>query len=79
MASGTLSAITENGTTLSVSVVINGATYTVVISRTVFDTYLTNAEKQAFVVAMLTTARRTNRQYENIYPALIGSVLTIPD
>jgi hypothetical protein len=79
MANGTLTAITENGVNLLFEVTINGVKYVAIVSKAVFDALPTNVDKQNYVVAIISNNRRTSRQYENIYPALIGSALVIPD
>jgi hypothetical protein len=79
MANGTITAITENTVNLSFSVTINGAVYTAVVSKAVFDALATNADKQNYVISVLSTVRRTARQYEAIYPALIGAAVVVPD
>jgi proline racemase len=79
MANATITAITENVGNLSVSVAIGGATYTAIVPKASFDAMATTADKQNYIIAVLAASRRVNRLYENIYPALIGAVIVIPD
>jgi hypothetical protein len=79
MANGTITAITENTVNLSFTVTIGGALYTASVPKILFDALLTNADKQAYVINVLSGVRRNNRQYETIYPALIGAAIVIPD
>lgn len=79
MATGTITSIQENGINIIFSVTINGAVYSAVISKVIFDALLTNLDKQNFIISVLTAARRGNRIYENIYATLIGNAIIIPD
>jgi hypothetical protein len=79
MANGIIKSITENGLTLSISVEIGGAIYSVLVKKSEFDALPDNASKQAYVITLLTSSRRSVRQYENIYPALVGTTIVIPD
>ena len=79
MAIATVTRVIENTVTLVFEVNIGGALYSATIAKTVFDALLTNLDKQNYVISVLTLVRRTNRQFENIYPALVGSIITVPD
>ena len=79
MASGTITSITENGIFLNFQVTIGSAVYVAIISKIVFDALATNLDKQNYVIGVIANSRRISRLYENIYPTLIGNVITIPD
>jgi hypothetical protein len=79
MANATITSIVENGIGLSVSVNIGGATYSATVPKALFDALPTNADKQNYIISLLAGSRRNSRQYENVYPALIGAVIVIPD
>lgn len=79
MANGTVSSITENVTNLIFEVTIGGAKYSAIVPKNVFDALPANIDKQNYVISVIANNRRTNRQYEDIYPALIGAALVIPD
>ena len=79
MATATISKIVENSNTLMFEVNIGGALYNAIVLKTVFDALLTNLDKQNYVISILTLVRRTNRQFENTYPTLIGTTVIVPD
>lgn len=79
MATGAITSIKENGENLIFSVTINAAVYSVVVSKLIFDALPTNLAKQNFIINVLSTARRINRLYEDIYITLIGNAIVIPD
>lgn len=79
MASGTITSIKENGLLLTFTVDVAGAMYKVITSKAIFDALVTNLDKQNYIIQVLTNIRRTSREYENIYPAVIGAVIIIPD
>lgn len=79
MANGTITAITENGVFLSVTVTISGAIYTAIVKKSEFDALPTTLDKQNYIINLLSSSRRNNRLYENIYATFIGNVLVIPD
>lgn len=79
MANATITAISENTMNLVVTVAIGGASYSAVVPKAVFDALLTNADKQAYIISVFAGGRRNTRQYEAIYPALVGAVIVVPD
>ena len=79
MATGAITSIKENGDNLIFSVTINAAVYSVVVSKLIFDALPTNLAKQNFIINVLSTTRRVNRMYEDIYITLIGNAIVIPD
>ena len=79
MAIATITAITENTINLVVTIAIGGASYTALIPKATFDALLTNADKQAYIISVFAGGRRNTRQYEAIYPALVGAVIVVPD
>lgn len=79
MANGTVTSIKENGTYLIFQINIGNAVYVANVSKAVFDALATNADKQAYIISLISASRRVSRQYEDIYPALIGNILVIPD
>lgn len=79
MANGIIRGIVENGVQLTVSVEIAPALYVVSVSKAEFDALPTNVDKQNFIIGHLALMRRTSRQFETIFPALIGTNIVIPD
>lgn len=79
MSAGTLTNITENGINLIFEVTIGTAKYLAVVSKIIFDALPTNLDKQNFIIGIIRDSRRVNRQFETIYPVLIGNILNIPD
>ena len=79
MANGTVTSIKENGTSLVLQITIGGAVYVAIVDKATFNALATNADKQNYIIDLVSATRRVSRQYEDIYPALIGTVLVIPD
>ena len=52
---------------------------TMPISKAVFDTLLTDADRKAYIVSVVASSHRNSGPYVSSHPSLVGAVIVIPN